>query len=540
MLTDKQLEQLIEPLLEIYQCIETELFVEVAKRFANYDEIAGSLEWQLKMLDELSGLNADALKIFSKYSNKTEKELEEMFNKAVLGNFNMTDLKKAVSENKTKINLNKLLESPTIARVIKNSTKSMEGTFKTIKTNALESTKQEYMDILNQAHLEVSSGIYSYDESIKRGIKKMVSKGITGATYKRKDGRTIRYSIESCVRRDTLTAVNQTACQGVMESLNDLDTDYVEVSSHLGARVSDDPISNHAGWQGKVYKVNGSDDEYENLVEATGYGSIEGLAGVNCRHRMFPFFVGISKPSQVQYDSEENRKQYELEQKQRKLERAVRNAKKERECMKAVNDEEGIKEAKTKENEAIKKLINFCDENGLRRNPSRERVEMREGKMNVKYRIYTNGEDVLEEYLENATPNNGCIDYEKNYPKKDSPTETEIANILHKELGGDIYLINDRLHQQRGYSPDAVWCENYWEFKCPTSYTAVDTRIRKGLKQIVDNPGGIVLNLSDNLDMKKVIETVNHRMQISENIDFSVDIILIQYGKIKHILSYHK
>lgn len=369
MLTDKELEALIDPILEIYRSIETELMVEIARRFAEYDEISGSLEWQLKKLNELGGLNNEAVKIFSKYSGKTEQAIKEMLKKASLGNFKMEDLK--LTEGLT---LDKLMQSKSIARVIENSYKSIDESFRLIKTKALESTKQSYMDILNKAYLETSSGIYSYDESIQRGIKKMAEKGITAATYKRKNGAIVQYSIEACVRRDTLTAVNQTVNTSVMECLDNLGTDYVEVSSHLGARVSNDPIANHAGWQGKVYKINGSDSEHENLVEATGYGSIEGLAGVNCRHRMFPFFIGISQPTQTQYNSEENKKQYELEQGQRKLERAVRKAKKEYECMKTLGDRESIRKAQSNKKEAINKLIDYCDKNNLRRNPSRERI----------------------------------------------------------------------------------------------------------------------------------------------------------------------
>lgn len=383
MLTDKELEALTEPIIELYRSIETELLVEIARRFANYDEISGSLEWQLKKLNELGELNANAVKIFAKHSGKAEETIKEMLKKAAIGNFNLDDLKETENQKLMDIKLDKLLEDENIANVIKNSYKSLDSTFKMIKTKALESANKNYMGILDQSYLEVSSGIYSYDESIKRGIKKMTDKGITVATYKRKNGAIVQYNIEACVRRDTLTAVNQTASATVMATLDDLGTDYVEVSSHLGARVSDDPIANHAEWQGKVYKVNGSDEKYKNLVEATGYGSIEGLAGVNCRHRMFPFFVGISQPTQIRYDSEENKKQYELEQGQRKLEREVRKAKKEYECMKSADNKEGMKEAKEKRKKAIDKLIDYCDKNNLRRNPSRERIVLAENDINV-------------------------------------------------------------------------------------------------------------------------------------------------------------
>lgn len=542
MLTDEALAALIEPLINIYQSIEDELLINIAKRFDTYETVGGSLEWQLRKLDELGSLNADALEVFAKYSKKSKQAIKKMIEQASLGNFNMNDLEEASKQGKVSVNLDKMLESPAIARTIKHGYKELDGTFRLIKTKALESSKQHYMDIINQSYLETSSGIYSYSESIRKGVRKMADKGISGATYKRKDGTIVHYSIEAAVRRDTLTAVNQTACAAVMESVEDIGAEHVEVSSHLGARVSDkDPIADHAGWQGKVYKVHGKDDEYDNLVDATGYGSIEGLAGVNCRHRMFPFFVGISKPAQVQYDSEENKKAYELSQKQRQLERKVRAAKREVQCMKALGDEVGLTEAKVKHQKAVDNLVKFCDDNNLKRDGNREQIStIMASKKKLTFKDQSEPKNVMKEYQEYAYPGKGAISFEKGYPKKDAEAELKIAKIINKTFGGDVYLINDRLHQKDGYSADAIWQENLWEFKCPTSYTAVDKRLRKGLKQICDNPGGIVLAINSELEFEKVIATVNKRMKLSEKIDYSVDVMLIQNEEVKAILRYGK
>lgn len=534
MLTDEALAALIEPLINIYQSIEDELLINIAKRFDTYEIVGGSLEWQLRKLDELGSLNADALEVFAKYSKKSKQAIKKMIEQASLGNFNMKDLEEAAKRGKVSVNLDKMLESPAISRIIKHGYKELDGTFRLIKTKALESSKQHYMDIINQSYLETSSGIYSYSESIRKGVKKMADKGISGATYKRKDGTIVHYSIEAAVRRDTLTAVNQTACAAVMESVEDIGAEHVEVSSHLGARVSDkDPIADHAGWQGKVYKVHGKDDEYDNLVDATGYGSIEGLAGVNCRHRMFPFFVGISKPAQVQYDSEENKKAYELSQKQRQLERKVRAAKREVQCMKALGDEVGLTEAKVKQQKAVDNLVKFCNDNDLKRDGNREHVENSANHSSMK-RGYTH---VEEEYNSFAKPGEGRITMDDGYILSKHENEKHTADWLLNTYGGNIHLLKE-VDIDKIKTPDFLWNEKLWDLKNISTAKAAESAVRKGLKQISKNPGGIILDVSDNtISFEDIMFYVNTRMNRSKN--FDIDIIVKNHDSIK-IVRYKK
>ena len=230
------------------------------------------------------------------------------------------------------------------------------------------------MDIINRAYIETASGIYDYGTSIRGALRDMADKGISGATYRR-GNKIVKYSIEGAVRRDTITAVHQLANKGAEQSTRAIGAEYVEVSAHIGARVAKDPIANHAGWQGKVYKLDGS-DKYPNLKEKTGYpGDIQGLGGVNCRHRMFPFFPGISTPNPYKVDPAENKKVYEATQKQRAMERGIRATKKRLIVAKASGDMGKAKEYRTKLSAQQKQIEKFCKANNLRRQTEREMVQ---------------------------------------------------------------------------------------------------------------------------------------------------------------------
>ena len=375
MLSDNELTALTQPIIAIYNQIEMALLEEVAKRFDVYDKIGGSLEWQLKKLDELGALTTESVKVIASMSKKGEKEIAQMLNDASLGNIDMDLLDVAFTNGFIFVDPKKLMLNEALKATIELSYKELGQTYKLIQTKALESARQAYLDVINRAYIETASGIYDYNTSIRGALRDMADQGITGATYRR-GNKYVKYSIEGTVRRDTITAVNQLANKGAEKITKEIGAKYVEVSSHIGARVSNtNPIANHAGWQGKVYRIEG-EDEYPNLEESTGYpNDIQGLGGVNCRHRMFPFFPGISVPNPHQIDEEENKKVYEATQKQRAMERNIRAIKKRLIVAKASGDTAQAKDYRKKLTQKQAEIEKFCKDNGLRRQTEREMVQ---------------------------------------------------------------------------------------------------------------------------------------------------------------------
>ncbi len=357
MLTDKELSALQNELIDIYSKIEIELILSVAKRLDTYNTVDGVLNWQLKKLSELNVLNKDLLKIITKYSDKTQKAIENMLKQAMLANLDREYLNEAFKEGITDISYSSLVKSPRIEKLLKSSIYDLSEHLSLINTKAIESTKEIYVKTLNKAYVESYSGVYSPQEAIAKGIKEMAKNGIKGATYE--SGRSI--GIEPAVRRDTLSTIINNVNKVSIETAKEMGTNYVEVSKHLGARVSDtSKIANHAGWQGKVYQIEGS-DKYGNLEEETGYGQIEGLGGVNCRHRVFPYFEGISKPKQDQISQEENKEVYQASQRIRALEREFRNNKRLWYASKQIGDKGQKKKCENKSKEILNQIKEIED-----------------------------------------------------------------------------------------------------------------------------------------------------------------------------------
>ena len=370
----KDLDHLTRPIIDIYNQIELDLLEAIAKRFDIYEKVGGSLEWQVRMLDEMGALNADAVKIIAGYSKRSEKEIREMLKKAGFGNIDLPAMQKAYNAGFLFVDPAKVLESVTFRSTLEDSFKELKKTFRLINTKALESVKAEYMTVINKAYIDVASGVFDYNTAIKKALKGMADNGITGATYKR-GGKIVKYSIEGAVRRDTLTAVHQAANRNSFNLAEQLGAEHVEVSSHIGARTHPtNHIANHAWWQGKVYKIHGFDKDYGNLKSNTGYpDDIQGLGGVNCRHRMFTFIPGISEPVAQHYDEKEAERIYKLTQKQRAKERKIRALKKEIAVAKATG--QPTREQNKKLNALYDDIISFCEKHDLKREWSREMIQ---------------------------------------------------------------------------------------------------------------------------------------------------------------------
>lgn len=378
MKTDEELKALANPIVEIYNNIEHDLLLKITEFLTNNEEVTikNSLDWYFTKLEEIGSLNNESIRILSKYTNISENEIKKALKEAGFGSITKDRLNLLNKKGTTNISWEELLNSKIINNAINTSFTDTQELFKMINTKVLESTKKTYMDALNQARLEIGTGIYDYNTAITRAIEKMVDNGISGATYQRKDGTTYNMSLESVVRRDMLTAIYQSFNMGSEVNSKVMGAEYYEVSSHLGARLGDgkNPISNHFAWQGKIYKINGSDDEYDNFYEKTGYGDILGLSGVNCRHKFWAFFPEIDTPSQQEYNEEENRKKVELQNKQRAYERKIRKMKTNQDIFKQLGGVENYQKWKKKEQEFMPRYNKFLKDNDLHRDYVRERV----------------------------------------------------------------------------------------------------------------------------------------------------------------------
>ena len=149
-----------------------------------------------------------------------------------------------------------------------------------------------YQWALDNATMQIQSGAISYNQAIKTAVKQLADSGLKAVDYE--SGH--RDQIDVAARRAVMTGVNQICAKYTEQSAQYLETPYFEVSAHAGARdkPGPSPWSSHKDWQGKVYSIRAG-DIYPNIYEVCGLGAVDGLEGVNCRHRRNVWVEGVSE-----------------------------------------------------------------------------------------------------------------------------------------------------------------------------------------------------------------------------------------------------
>lgn len=115
--------------------------------------------------------------------------------------------------------------------------------------------------------------------------------------------------------------------------------------------------------------------------------------------------------------------------------------------------------------------------------------------------------DVTQEFLAKASPGKGSIEYDKGFNPKYSQEEKLTAFWLLDTFGGKIILLN----QKEGYkikNPDYEWNEKLWELKLASTSNSLDLAVKKAIKQISRQPGGIIIEIKKYKNKKASIEGI--------------------------------
>lgn len=370
-----EFDNLLKPLIDIYDEIEMEIIKDILNRLLTYDKNQGSLKWYLEKSKELKVLQQKDLKIINKNKKQIEKILKDILHSAGTKIDNLDNLKKYYEQGLIDKNPLELFESPSANKLINEALKDTYTIMDLINTKAIEGANWVYKNIINKAYIETSSGIYTYIESIRNALDSFAKEGIKTVNYE--SG--VSLSIESAIRRDVVTRVNKLVGDCEIENAKLLGTNLMYVDQHLGARIrtkyTKEDYEVHAEWQGKKYMIEGSNDKYDNLYEKTGYGKMLGLKGINCYHHMHPTWEWEKIPDRI--DEVENKERYELLQRQRAYERNIRSLKRQKLVAKEMSSKEDISKINKKIKSTNLKFDNWLEKHNLTRDYNREFVSDR-------------------------------------------------------------------------------------------------------------------------------------------------------------------
>lgn len=146
--------------------------------------------------------------------------------------------------------------------------------------------------------------------------------------------------------------------------------------------------------------------------------------------------------------------------------------------------------------------------------------------------------DVTAEYFANATPGKGSVAVDRGLQFGKHKKELRMAEWIHSTFGGNITVLKESL--DFGVKmPDYSWRGKYWDLKTTSTLNATDSAVRKGLKQIAANPGGIILDYGHAAISIPDIQAVVGRRFARGNIG-SIDVMIVSNGKAVKIFRYKK
>lgn len=545
-----ELDRMSWAMADVYTAVTDKILINMARYFPFIKEtgiVPGAFEWQARMLGQMGQINRETEQIILDSLGGSDEALRQTLENAILNALKDEEpaLRKAAKQG--------LANGPGFLppQLAPNQMQAFQYYYRQsadklnlVNTVMLESTEAAYREtvsdamvriqrtqkILNNATGEVVTGVSSWNTAMHDAVKKMVDNGLTGFI----DHGGHRWSPEAYAAMDIKTTVFNTARAAVWERADAYGVDTYQVSSHNGARPLCYP------WQGKVISKTDNVRDIEDLngntvhvyaQSETSYGEAAGLFGVNCKHYPMTFIPGVSTIRDSGQDPEDNEKTYAESQQQRKLERKLREEKRDLEVMKAQGaDPEAIRQQQDKVRKASADIDQFCDETGRARRRSREYrpVDAKFGGAKTPpYGVPV--ANVTNEYMAKAKPGIGEKSYESGYKKKNHSTEIEIANVLRSNYGGDIVL-----RKENGvngvYTPDYQWNGKDWEQKTVSTAKASDNAVRHGIKQIAQNPGGLVISKkSHDIDTVDLVSTIAKR--VSQGTIKTVDIIITEDRK---------
>lgn len=370
MLLPDYLDSLPYSVVTLFRQVEEDILEDMARRIVKTESITDTAQWQAWRLEQLGETRQTIRYHLQRLTGKTQGELNALFQAAGGQALYYDDqIYRAAGLTPGKVN-----DSPALLNLLRAGARQTQKTFQNLTQTTANTATQQFERALDRAWLQISSGAFDYQTTIRRAIKDLALAGLQSITYP--TGHTD--ALDVAVRRAVLTGVNRTAARLSEARAEEMGCDLVETTAHQGARPE------HVRWQGKVFSRSGKSRKYPDFVRSTGYGTGPGLCGWNCRHSFFPYFEGLSESAYPRSKLREYEEKtvryngktlsyYDATQQQRAIERKIRRWKREYLMLDAAGMDTTQASVKLAQWRAAER--DFCRQTGLDRDGFRSQTE---------------------------------------------------------------------------------------------------------------------------------------------------------------------
>lgn len=406
-----------------------------------------------------------------------------------------------------------------------------------------------YCACTDYAFQQVFTGAADYNTAIRQACAGIAKHGVSIAYASG-----VHTSLEAAVRRNIMGGLGLMTEQISRQNHDDLGCNGWEISAHANSAPDHEPI------QGRQY----SDKAYDTLNN----GLVRRIGTLNCGHVASPIILGVNSP---QYSAEELEKfrqdneagvtfdgkhytGYEATQMQRRLERAIR-AQRRRVLLAGPED---IELHKSRLAVLQQECERFSKSVGLRTETERLEVSGFGPKQMQSTKIVTHRAapaakavtftDITGKWYPNAKPNSHPVLELQEYTpggetyKVDGhnvvldhdPHEKEIAELLEREVGGEIYLV-PRVNNPQGVStPDYLFHGRGYDLKTLGEKAGPNTMFQR-VKKAKRQSRNFIIDVSDTKLDREMIDQQISKIFWSENTRFVDEIVIINDGHIVRV-----
>ena len=406
-----------------------------------------------------------------------------------------------------------------------------------------------YCACTDYAFQQVFTGAADYNTAIRQACAGIAKHGVSIAYASG-----VHTSLEAAVRRNIMGGLGLMTEQISRQNHDDLGCNGWEISAHANSAPDHEPI------QGRQY----SDKAYDTLNN----GLVRRIGTLNCGHVASPIILGVNSP---QYSAEELEKfrqdneagvtfdgkhytGYEATQMQRRLERAIR-AQRRRVLLAGPED---IEPHKSRLAVLQQECERFSKSVGLRTETERLEVSGFGPKQMQSTKIVTHRAapaakavtftDITGKWYPNAKPNSHpVLELQEYTPSGETykvdghnvvldhdPHEKEIAELLEREVGGEIYLV-PRVNNPQGVpTPDYLFHGRGYDLKTLSEKAGPNTMFQR-VKKAKRQSRNFIIDVSDaKLDRETIAQQIS-KIFWSENTRFVDEIVIINDGHIVRV-----
>lgn len=333
MLTPEQMDDAGDLVANVYRQIEAEMLQYLTRRMIEGDVTGQRSQTAILLLAQSSAIELQ--RIIAEHADEIDEAVIEEVEEAI-GKSDRQDV--------AKIERGMGVTLPMDTRTVQTAA-TVAGVRQIIERDNVDmnnAARSSFFQWSSWGITQVNTGAMTADQALHKAVRELSRRGlnITEISYRDPEtgAHTITNHVDVAVKRHIRTQIGQDAARLTEKRLDEGGCEFVEVSSHCGARPS------HREWHGKVYHRGGdtvyNGEHFEDFHYGTGYERVRGpytsladcLLGVNCRHSFGPWIPGTPRA----YDEDpkhpsglSNEELYDLTQRQRARERDIRATKRE-------------------------------------------------------------------------------------------------------------------------------------------------------------------------------------------------------------------